>query len=118
VQAAKSDNTIVGVSGWPYSSRAVNAVPVLTSAQIPSVSSTASSDDLTSTSQYFFRVAPSDTTQAGAGAKYAVQKLQAKNVVVFEDTNDSYSRSLAEGFKKQFTGKVLATVNYTVSDKQ
>lgn len=117
VQAAKSDNTIVGVSGWPYSSRAVNAVPVLQSAQIPSVSSTASSDDLTGTSQYFFRVAPSDTTQAGAGAKYAEQKLKAKNVVVFEDTNDAYSRSLAEGFKKQFTGTVMATVNYTVGNK-
>ncbi len=117
-QAAKSDNTIVGVTGWPYSSRALNAVPVLTQAQIASVSSTASSDDLTGTSPYFFRVAPSDTTQAGAGAKYAQQKLQAKNVVVFEDTSDPYSRSLGEGFKKQFTGTVLATVNYKVNDKQ
>jgi len=118
VQAAKSDNTVVGVTGWPYSSRALNAIPVLTQAQIVSVSSTASSDDLTGTSPYFFRVAPSDTTQAGAGAKYAQQKLQAKNVVVFEDTSDPYSRSLGEGFKKQFTGTILATVNYKVNDKK
>jgi serine/threonine protein kinase/ABC-type branched-subunit amino acid transport system substrate-binding protein len=117
-QAAKNDNTIVGVSGWPYSSRATNAVPVLQQAQIPSVSSTASSDDLSGASPYFFRVAPTDTMQSGAGAKYAEQTLQARNVVVFEDTGDAYSRSLAEGFKKQFTGKVLATVNYTEGNRQ
>lgn len=118
VQAKQHDNTIVGVSGWPYSSRATNAVPVLQSAQIPSVSSTASSDDLTGISPYFFRVSPTDTMQSGAAAKYAEQTLQAKNVVVFEDPTDSYSRSLGEGFKKQFTGTVLATVNYKEGDRQ
>jgi serine/threonine protein kinase/ABC-type branched-subunit amino acid transport system substrate-binding protein len=118
VQAEKHDSSIVGVSGWPYSSRATNAVPVLQAVQIPSVSSTASSDDLTGISPYFFRVAPTDTMQSGAGARYAEQTLQAKNVVVFEDAKDAYSRSLAEGFKKQFTGSVLATVNYTEGNRQ
>ncbi len=118
VQAEKNDNTIVGVSGWPYSSRATNAVPVLQAAQIPSVSSTASSDDLSGISPYFFRVSPTDTMQSGAAAKYAEQTLQAKNVVVFEDPTDAYSRSLGEGFKKQFTGTVLATVNYKEGDRQ
>jgi ABC-type branched-subunit amino acid transport system substrate-binding protein len=118
IQAEKNDSTIVGVSGWPYSSRATNAVPVLTNAQIPSVSSTASSDDLTGISPYFFRVAPTDTMQSGAGAKYAEQTLGAKNVVIFEDPTDAYSRSLADGFQKQFTGKVLATVNYTEGNRQ
>lgn len=118
VTATQNDKTIIGVSGWPYSSRAQNAVPILSRAKIPSISSTASSDDLTGISPYFFRVAPSDTSQAGVGAKFAQQVLQSKNVAIFVDPSDAYSRSLADGFKKQFSGNILVTENYTVGDSQ
>jgi eukaryotic-like serine/threonine-protein kinase len=121
VTAAKSDKTIVGVTGLPYSSYAQNAIGVLSQAQIPMVSGTASSDALTGISPYFFRVAPSDTSQSGVGAKYALQQLKAKNVVVFEDQSDSYSQSLAHGFTQQFTasgGNIVGTVNYTVGNSQ
>jgi eukaryotic-like serine/threonine-protein kinase len=121
VTAAKSDKTIVGVTGLPYSSYAQNAISVLSQAKIPMVSGTASSDALTNSSPYFFRVAPSDTSQSGVGAKYALQQLKAKNVVVFEDQSDSYSQSLANGFTQQFKasgGNILGTVNYTVGNAQ
>ena len=119
--AAKSDKTIVGVTGLPYSSYAQNAIGVLSQAKIPMVSGTASSDALTGLSPYFFRVAPSDTSQSGVAAKYALQQLKAKNVVVFEDQSDSYSQSLANGFTQQFKasgGNIVGTVNYTEKDAQ
>jgi serine/threonine protein kinase/ABC-type branched-subunit amino acid transport system substrate-binding protein len=120
VQAAKQDPTIVGVMGWPFSGQTQQALGVLSNAKIPMISSTASSDALTGASPYFFRVAPSDTSQAGVGARYAQQVLHAKNVAVFEDPANSYSQSLATGFSNQFkaNGGTTTTVNYTVGDQQ
>ncbi len=115
VQAAQKDQTIVGVMGWPYSGQTVNAVNILGPAKIPMVSSTASSNQLSGVSRYFFRVAPPDKSQAAVGALYAKQKLNATNVALFEDQSDAYSSSLADGFNQQFTqgGGKVNVVNYT-----
>src|SRR5207244_2162195 len=78
VLAAQQDHTIVGVMGWPFSSRVINAIRVLAGAHIPMVSQTASSNQLTGISPYFFRVAPSNKGQGIAGAHYAEQILHAK----------------------------------------
>jgi len=117
VLLAKSDSTFVGVMGWPFSTHALEAINTLAKAHIPMVSETASSDDLTHISPYFFRVAPSNKAQAILGAKYAEQTLLAKTAVAFVDPADSYSRSLEQSFATQFTAdgnKILATENYTV----
>jgi len=117
VQAAKQDPTIVGVMGWPYSSYAQTALEIFSNAKIPLVSQTASSDALTGASSYFFRVAPPDKSQSGVAAQYASQTLHAKNVVVFKDSANSYSQSLADGFRGQFTGTII-DASYSVGNKQ
>jgi len=118
VQLAKADNQhFVGVMGWPFSGQATNAIKVLAQAHIPMVSQTASSDTLTATSPYFFRVAPANLSQGIAGAKYAEQTLHAHNVVLFVDNLNSYTQSLAKAFSQQFTSdgnKIVATEQYTV----
>jgi ABC-type branched-subunit amino acid transport system substrate-binding protein len=117
VQAAKQDAHIVGVMGWPFSSRALKAVGVLSNAHIPMLSPTASSDELTNRSPFFFRVAPSNNSEAIAGAQYVEQQLHAKRVVLFVDPNDAYSNSLANDFSKRFTAdgnQIVVTENYTV----
>ena len=123
VQSAQKDSTIVGVMGWPFSSDALNASPVLTQAKIPMVSGTASSDDLTGASSYFFRVAPSNFMEAAAGAKYAKSTLNAQKAIIFTDPSDSYSRSLSDDFSKAFTastigGQVVKTISYKRGDAQ
>jgi serine/threonine protein kinase len=121
VQAAQKDPTIVGVMGWPFSAHAINASQVFTSAKIPMVAQSASSDDLTNISSYFFRVVPPNSVEAAVGARYAKEKLGAQKVVVFSDPSDSYSRSLAEDFSKSFTaggGQVAKTINYKRGDAQ
>jgi len=120
VLAAQQDHTIVGVMGWPFSSRAIDAIRVLAGAHIPMVSQTASSDQLTGISSYFFRVAPSNKGQGIAGARYAEQVLHAKNVALFVDPADSYSSSLAADFSQQFKADgntIVVTENYTVGSK-
>lgn len=117
VQLAKSDRTFVSVMGWPYSSRMLTAVPMLSNAHIPMVSQTASSDALSGKSPYFFRVAPSNKVQGIAGAQYVENVLHAHSVALFEDPNDPYSQSLAQDFAAQFQhggGTIVATEKYTV----
>lgn len=117
VQLAKTDKTFVGVMGWPYSSRAVQEIGILGQAHIPMVSNTASSDQLTHASPYFFRVAPSNKTQGRAGAKYAEQTLHAKAVALFYDPTDPYSQSLADDFSQQFKAdgnQIVDQETYTV----
>ncbi len=102
VQAAKADNTIVGVMGWPISDAALQAIPVLVKAHIPTVSESASDDKLTGISPYFFRVVPPNSVLAASAAKYAQVQLHAKTVAVFVDHTNTYSNGLAAGFVKTF----------------
>jgi ABC-type branched-subunit amino acid transport system substrate-binding protein len=116
-QIAKTDRTVVGVMGWPFSSYALNAVRVLANAHIPMVSPTASSDALSNISPYFFRVSPSNNVQAIAGARYAAQQLNATRAALFVDPDNSYSQTLASGFEQEFIadGKQIVVIeNYTV----
>ncbi|MBA2681920.1 MAG: ABC transporter substrate-binding protein [Ktedonobacteraceae bacterium] len=120
VQAIQKDSTIVGVMGWTFSAQSINAMQVLTQAKIPMVAESASSDDLTNSSSYFFRVVPPNSEEAKVGASYAKGTLNARTAVVFSDPGDSYSRSLAEDFSKSFTslGGQAQTVSYTRKDAQ
>jgi eukaryotic-like serine/threonine-protein kinase len=116
-QVAHSDKTFVGVMGWPFSSSTFSAIQALSSAKIPLVSQTASSDELTNASPYFFRVVPSNQHQGIEGAQYAINTLHSKNVALFYDPQDPYSQSLAQDFQQEFQkdgGQVVAQEQYTV----
>ncbi|GCE19394.1 protein kinase domain-containing protein [Dictyobacter kobayashii] len=122
VQAAAKDPTIVGVMGWSFSAHAENASDVLTQAHIPMVSATASSDTLTNRSNYFFRVAPSNKTEAAVGATYAKNTLKMQKAVIFLDDGDSYSQSLGNDFKSAFEdpsigGQITQVIKYNKDDQ-
>jgi ABC-type branched-subunit amino acid transport system substrate-binding protein len=120
VQAAQQDTTIIGVMGWSRSAHAEKAIPILARAHLPMVSSTASADNLSGISPYFFRVAPPNKSQAIAGAKYAEQQLHASRVALFVDPKNSFSSSLADDFKQQFVAdgnQVVDTENYTIGER-
>lgn len=117
VLLAHQDPTFVGVMGWPFSSRAVNAVPILSAAHIPMVSQAASSDQLTGLSPYFFRIVAPNKDQAAYTVQYAENVLHAKRVVMFEDISDPYSESLASDFSQKFQADgntIITTENYTI----
>src|SRR5205814_2869086 len=117
VNVAKQDRSILGVMGWSFSAYALNVVKVLSPAHIPMLSSTASSDELTGISPFFFRVAPSNKSQAIAGAQYAEHVLHATRAALFVDSHNTYSQSLADDFKQRFTNDgnmIVATEPYTV----
>lgn len=117
VQLAQNDKTFAGVLGWPHSVQVRAEYPILTAANIPMVSSTASDDGLTGVSKYFFRVAPPNKQQAVQGAQYARITLKTSKVAVFYDPNNGYTNSLALDFMQAFKsggGQVVAEEKYTV----
>lgn len=116
VNLARVDHTFAGVMGWPYSSRALDALKVLGKAHIPMVSQTATSDLLTNASPYFFRVSPPNNAEAAVGALYAKKTLNVKKAALFYDPSDPYSQSLAMDFANNFqsgSNQVVDTETYT-----
>lgn len=119
VQAAQADSTIIGVMGWPFSSYVPKTVNIFSDAKLPIVSETASSDQFSGISPYFFRVCPSNNVEGIAGAHYMEQNLQAHNVIVFSAPSDPYSIGLGNDFTTQFTNDghtVLKTEHYTLGN--
>jgi eukaryotic-like serine/threonine-protein kinase len=117
VQLSKVDKTFVGVMGWPFSGYEKIAIGVLGPARIPMISQTASSDELTNASTYFFRVAPTNSRQGYEGAIYAEKTLHATRAALFYDPSNTYTKSLANAFRVQFTkdgNQIVASETYTV----
>lgn len=108
IDLKKSDNTFVGVVGLPFSVEpTIEAIKMLASQQIPMISPSASSDDLTnpvvmgsSVVGYLRRIVPPNSEQGYTAAQYANAILQTRNVAIFFDDNNSYSQTLAKSFQQ------------------
>jgi ABC-type branched-subunit amino acid transport system substrate-binding protein len=122
VQAMQQDPTIIGLAGWPTSTATLAAYPILSAAHIPMVSGTSSSDELIEKSPYLFKVSPSNDDQEIMAAAY-LKSIGTKNIALFVDPHDSYSKTLAKDLiyhfvdgehtivvQEQFTGGQAATI--------
>lgn len=119
VTGAKLDKSIKGVMGLPFISQ--NAIEMLKEKNIPIVLPIGSSELQTSGATNVFRVAASTEREGRVGALYVERKLNKKNVVVFVDRDNPYSRSLASAFESQFTmdgngDTIVVEETYTVGD--
>ncbi|MBA2395818.1 MAG: ABC transporter substrate-binding protein [Ktedonobacteraceae bacterium] len=102
VNIANQDKTVVGVISWLSSAENITALSILAAAHISMISPSASSDTLTNSSPFFFRIVPPNKVQGKESALFAEHALHAQKVVVFIDNNDPYSQNLAQNFEKQF----------------
>lgn len=66
-------------------------------------------------SPYFYHVVPPDTAQGQYAAQFAAQVLDAHQVVVLNDSSDSYSSSLSDSFATSFS-QVGANYNVVVKN--
>lgn len=115
VRLARTDDTFIGVVGFPFSSSAALAIPALTAEHVPIISPSASSKSLSDISPYFFRVIPSDAEQGKYAAQFASTVLNVHRVAVLSDNTSSYSQSLGESFTTSFNN--LGS-SYTVIPEQ
>mgnify|MGYP003588440559 CR=1 FL=1 len=70
--------------------------------------------------KYVFRACFIDPFQGGVLAKFALEKLKAKNVAVLYDVASDYNKGIAEVFKTNYEklgGKIVAFETYTTNDK-
>lgn len=100
-----SDDAITAVVG-PAGSQEVEAVgPLFDRASLGFVSQSATQTDLTEGGEYptFSRVVPKDSVQGPTDARYMVDELGAKNVLIVDDQT-SYSTGLASALEDELKG--------------
>lgn len=94
---------VVAVLGPMTSVNAMLVVPQADAAQIPLLSPTATTTDLTGLDDFFFRVISDVTTYAVRNAHFHAQRLGYRRAAVIYDTaNRSYSESWFGAFRTEF----------------
>lgn len=111
-------NAIVG----PVTSGAVaSASPNAQSAAVPLVTPSGTQDNLTvdkngKTYDYIFRTTFIDSYQGEVLARYATENMKADKVVLYFDNSTDYAKGVAEEFKKNYKGEIVAEENYQAKD--
>lgn len=111
VQEIVKDNSILGVIGHNSSDVTKAVIPAYKKAGLAIISSTATSNLLKSS--VFFRVVDSDEIAGEKLAQYT-NSLGFKKVVIFNNPNSAYSKSITEAFTNEFEkmgGKVVRTID-------
>ena len=99
-------NTIIG----PATSGAVAAaIANAGKAGVPLVTPSATQDDLTNKQDYLYRATFTDGYQGKIISKYVTDTLKAKKVVLYYDNSSDYAKGMAEAFKKEYKGEIVAT---------
>ena len=111
VEEIVKDDSILGVIGHNSSDVTEAVIPAYKKAGLAIISSTATSNLLKSS--VFFRVVDSDEIAGKKLAQYS-NSLRFKKVVIFNNPNSAYSKSITKAFTNEFEkmgGKVLLTID-------
>lgn len=104
----------VAIIGDNISGPTIAMVPVADAAKVPIISPSASSPKLSGMSRFFFRVYPSDVTEAGFMAEVSALKLGLKRVAILYVNND-FGLGLRNVFTRDFEsrgGDILSAQGY------
>lgn len=100
-----ANGTVVGVVGH-VTSGAMMAAARVYDGELPAVSTTASTPDLSGLSDWVFRVIPSDSATGLGIAQFLNARGTQRVAILYENT--SYGRGLAEAFRRNFRGRIVA----------
>lgn len=106
------------VFGDAFSSPTLAMIPIIDKNRVILMSPSASSPKLSNSSQYFFRVWPSDIAEGAVAAEIAMQKLQLKKLAVLHGNNE-YGIGLKEVFASTISklgGSVVIVETYNEGD--
>lgn len=109
----------IAVIGGVTTAEAKAMIPITDKNGVVLLSPSASSPELSGISKTFFRVWPSDQTEATKLAQSAYGELQTKTIVVVAG-QDPYSRGAEGVFKKAYEaqgGKILETIEYPAGSR-
>lgn len=114
---------VVAIIGEYCSSDSIAGAEICEKAKIPMISPSATNPMVTQGKKYVFRACFIDPFQGEVMAKYAVNKLGAKNVVIIQDNAADYSVGLSSFFKKSFIEltkdekSILGVLSYQTGDQ-
>lgn len=113
-----SSDNVLAILGDLLSSSSLAIAPICQKEQIPMVTPTSTTPEITKKGDYIFQTCFDDDFQGRVGARFATQYLKVKNVAVLIDNKSDYSRGLARAFAQEFgkSGKVVATDYYSAGD--
>lgn len=100
-----ANRSIVAVVGHVTSGAMMAAAPVYEQG-LAAVATTASSPDLSGVSSWAFRVISSDSANGIDMARFATARGFKRVAILFE--NNSYGRGLADAFRRNYNGQVVA----------
>ena len=100
-----ANRSIVGVVGHVTSGAMMAAAPVYAQG-LAAIATTASSPDLSGISSWAFRVISSDSANGIDMARFASARGFKRVAILFE--NNSYGRGLAEAFRRNYNGQLVA----------
>ncbi|MGQ9866214.1 MAG: ABC transporter substrate-binding protein [Pseudanabaenaceae cyanobacterium] len=117
------DPTVLGVIGHFGSEASLAAAPIYNQAQLPMISATSTSTQLSTAGPAVFRTVPSDRFTAEALARHALTTLKRRRALVLFNADSPYSQSLKNEFATalaasggQVVGEIhLAAANYQSS---
>lgn len=101
-----ADNKILGVIGHLSSSASLGAGDIYKQSGIPAITPTATSEDITRSNEWYFRVIPNNQVIAQLAAMYL--SLLGEYTVSLIVDRDPYGLSLAEGFRRAASDKRIA----------
>ncbi len=97
------------------------AIPNLTRSKVPAITPSATDNTVTfykeELQEYIFRSCFQNSLQGGILAAFATQELKAKKVVIIGDNSNEYAVGLANAFKENFVGDIVAEENFVTGDK-
>jgi branched-chain amino acid transport system substrate-binding protein len=100
-----ANRSIVAVVGHVTSGAMMAAAPVYEQG-LAAIATTASSPDLSGISEWAFRVISSDSANGIDMARFATARGFKRVAILFE--NNSYGRGLADAFRRNYNGQVVA----------
>jgi branched-chain amino acid transport system substrate-binding protein len=113
------DGGAIAILGGVTTAEAKAMIPIVDKKGVLLLSPSASSPELSGISKNFFRVWPSDQTEATKLAQSAAGELGAKTLVVVAG-EDPYSKGAEAVFKAAYTaagGQILETIEYPASSR-
>ncbi|HAN45290.1 MAG TPA: receptor ligand binding family protein [Cyanobacteria bacterium UBA8156] len=115
------DSTVLGVIGHFGSEASLAAAPIYTQAQLPMISATSTSTQLSTAGSAVLRTVPSDRFTAEALARYALNTLKRRRALVLFNADSAYSQSLKTEFTTALAasgGQALGEINLAAPDFQ
>ena len=110
---------VIALVGPNRSSHAISVGALVQEHNLPMVTTTATNPELTSTSDFVFMAAFTDTYQGAAMARFASDELGLTSVAVLTQSGEIYSEGLSEFFVTNFTeagGTIAAREFYAIVD--